>query len=296
MKTIILNLIHTVLTLVYTAPYSIVGAQGLSIELSIEWQKPSEGLKVDANLLNGKTLVPFLRVKYCNHTTDSIYFREVVSLEGGMPIVVVGGSRHADPDLNKLAQNLKRAKLNYDVHVRQHETTVVQAAWEILKRDQPREIEHEIDIINDDLADFYDLIKLQKKLNELQVESQLSGFNYPGRKIVSYREANRIIYNREQTKSNQLYFDESELTEMGIAGKYSNRFIFMCPGESQSKEIELMGFAFIGGSFRFLILDKNISNFLMGKNGAKILLPKKINHYKLYVGSFYTNSVGLHDR
>ena len=128
-----------ILTVLYTACYATTSAQALSMELSIEWQKPGDGLSIEPNLRNDKTLVPFLKVKYFNHTADSIYFREIIGLEGGMPIVFGEYSAHkTDPDLKKLAQS--RARMNYDVHVRQDETTVVQQPWEVLKSDQSRNI------------------------------------------------------------------------------------------------------------------------------------------------------------
>lgn len=194
----------------------------------------------------------------------------------------------------------ERAKINFDYFDVKFQVNILNDAtplsgFDILTIDSSKR--DQIDLISNDLVELYTVLEIQQQLNKFGIDKQLSCFDYPDKKVVSYREAERLIFSEKDKrgliKPALLHFPNHPLAEEEILKEYSEQFVFLNPEETYEQEVNLIGFYLLGGSYEFTIANHSLSGYVLGKDRQKMQLPKVVNGYQLNEGAFLTNTVGI---
>ena len=268
-------------------------AQELSIELSIDWKKTEVQFDIPPMKPDTVVSIPYFKITYRNLARHNIYFKKLYSSKSYPPVI--------SASLICTSMDMaERAKLqnNYDgvshiVEIGDGWITYTEDTYAIYKSGE----EHEFDIINDGLFEVYAALETQESLNELGLQKQLSCFKYPDKTVVSYREAQSLIFDEKEkrglAKSQEYHFPDGSLKEEEILKEYSDQFVLLNPREAYEQEVNLIGFYLLGGSYEFTIPNHSLPSNVLGKDRRKIQLPKVVNGYQLYEGAFLTNTVTI---
>jgi len=228
--------------------------------------------------------MPILKLVYRNLSEEDIYFRHLYYSGSMYPDIVWTTLDNTLMDLAERAQIHDRFEdKSYKVQI--------DGVWEVSKPTIDFRTEHEPDIINEELYEIYEVLRTQQELNDLGVNKQLSCFDDRGKDIINYMEAQRLIGERRKPFIGIQDVENSCLAEDEIYRKYSDEFVFLKRGETHIMKIDLIGFYLLGGSFEFIINDTFIPDYIIGKNQQMIILPQFVKGYKLYEGTFLSNTV-----
>ena len=264
--------------------------QGFSIELSVEWRKTEIWLDIASIKSNSATHIPFLKIVYRNLTDQSIYARKAFYQDNNYPPVIWASLINSEMDL------ADRVKIKSDYQGRFY-TVEIGETWEVSDQELDTSKEHELDVINDGLFEVYAVLETQQTLNELGLQKQLSCFKYPDKAVVSYREAQSLIFDEEEkrglAKPQEYHFPDRPLKEEEILKEYSDQFVLLNPREAYDQEVNLIGFYLLGGSYEFTIANHSLPGYVPGKDTQKMQLPKVVNGHQLYEGAFLTNTVTI---
>lgn len=243
-------------------------AQCVSIELTVCWKK---GNSVFVNN-DSNTCLPYLNIIYRNNSEMPLYFLKVSQERKGLP-QITRSSLPGQIVSNKSA--LKYANYSGNSYIIELGTSYNYLdGWEILPDTLNSGLEHEIDIINDDLADIYEYI-----FNKTSTE---------------YTDIN---------KERKLHFNKSEINPDGILKSINDHFVFLNPGEIYTESYNLLGFQLVRGSFTFIINQNDLKDYVFTEpiwdnNQAKYIetkayLPEKVGKYKLFYGDFNSNETTI---
>jgi hypothetical protein len=272
------------------AANALANAQELSIELSVKWAKEKSELNIHPFAPNDTVRFPILKFTYRNLAGEDIYFRNIYLYKQAYPKVVVASLTNTEMDLSD------RAKVHASYKGKSYQVEISES-WEVYEQGFDTSKEHELHVINDDLWAIYTVLETQQSLNELVLQKQLSSFGYSDKEFVSYKVARRLIFaEREKkglAKSEEVHFPNRPLTEYEIRGEYEDQFIFLKAGETYEREVNLIGFYLLGGSYEFVISNGSLYGYIINKDGQRIKLPKLVDGYQLYEGDFLTNVVGI---
>jgi hypothetical protein len=172
---------------------------------------------------------------------------------------------------------LKRAKLhgnydsqNYKVYI--GGTPLYRQGWIIENDTLNPENEHEINMINDDLADIYE-----------------------------YMHRRHCVNNSDLIQECKLYFSITDISPANILNIVKDQFVFLKPGECYVDTYNLIAFKLVGGSFTFCIDKNSLKDYvctepIWDKKQSKyvdihVALPPEVGEYKLYSGDFNTNEI-----
>lgn len=244
--------------------------QCINIDLSVKWETGFDIFRDDSAVC-----VPKLCITYRNNSSNNYYFLKVSNSRFGYPMLPWGTllqypiEEYLNPDY------LKRAKLhgnytnqNYNVII--GGSPLFSRSWIVYNDTLNSEIEHEIDMINDDLADIYEYM---------------------------YRNQADSI---EFTKP---YFSVSDVNGEMILDVNKGKFVFLKSGEAFTDVYNIVGFKIIQGNFTFYIDPNSLTDYVntdpvWDSNQLKYIevktaLPKKVGEYKLYYGNFNTNKITI---
>lgn len=269
MKTINLYVILSIFLILNISTYS----QSLSIELSAKWVKGYDIFRKDSTIY-----YPELIITYRNNSDTNYYFQKVSDSRSGLPILPWGTLFQYTIEEYLKPNYLKRAKThcnyaNYNYKVIIGGNASFSKSWIVVNDTVNIEVEQEIDMINDDLADIYEYI---------------------------YRE----IFSKKPDSLNEFktYFTESDIQPDVILDKFKDKFVFLKPGEIYIDTYNLVGFKLLKGGFTFYISpylptyvyttpiwDNNQSKY----TETKTMLPKLVGEYKLYSGNFNSNKISI---
>lgn len=252
---------------IYATTYS----QCISIELSARWVKGYDVFQKDSIIC-----YPELIITYRNMSDTNYYFQKVSESRIGLPMLPIGHllqypiEEYLNPDY------LKRAKM-YGKYSGENYTVIFGGSsfskgWIVVNDTSNIEVEQEIDLINDDLANIYEYI---------------------------YREN----YDKQRDSLNEYntHYTLSDTVPKLILDKFKDKFVFLRPGEIYTDTYNLVGFKLVKGCFTFNIIpylpayvyttiwDKSQSKYIE----VKIELPKVVGNYKLYSGSFNSNKIAI---
>jgi hypothetical protein len=234
-------------------------SQNLSIELSIEWTHGESDIHNDLNIRN----VPFLKIRYCNLSNDSIYLPKIYKNNIHLPQFVAGAlvTNFKLSDFNKIYVPL----IDRNVFIGGMPPNNMQ--WEVIPDSIDFNSEHEVGEINQILSGIYD-------------------------SVFQFNESNTIRYDQI-----------SDIKERQILGELKNDFIFLLPHSNHVEYYNLSGFKVVGGCYSFALSVIEISDFLFtsptwsNENEKwvfkEVPLPDKVGGYHLYSGYFYTNRIEI---
>ncbi len=268
MKTINSNIILFLLLSFNISTYS----QSVSIELSAKWVKGYDIFQKDSTIY-----YPELIITYRNNSDTNYYFQKVSDSRCGLPMLSCGTLLQYPIEEYLNPNYLKRAKIHGN-YAKDKNTVIIgessfSKGWIVVNDTSNIDVEHEIDMINDDLAEIYEYI---------------------------YREnfSNQSDYS-EWAKT---YFSASDLTPDKILNEYSKKFVFLRAGEIYTDSYNLIGFQILKGSFAFYI-NQNLSTYayttpIWDENQSKYIeiktvLPQVVGEYKLYSGNFNSNKISI---
>lgn len=258
-------------------------AQGLSIELAVEWRRMESQLKIPPIKSDTSIVKPILKLVYRNLSEEDIFFRHLYYSGSLYPNIICTTLDNTLLDLAKRAQ----------IHCRfenQFYRVQIDKVWEVIKPSSDFRTEHEPDIINEELYEIYEVLRTQQLLDDLGIKKRLSCFDDSCKDIIDYIESRRLIDERKKPFISIQDVENLYLTESEIYGRYFNEFVFLKRGGTRSFEIDLIGFYLLGGHFEFVINNNFIPAYIMGKNQQKISLPQIVHGYKLYEGAFLSNT------
>lgn len=247
-------------------------SQSLSIELSAKWGEGYDIIKKDSIIY-----FPELIITYRNISDTNYYFQKVSDSRCGLPMLPWGSLLQYPIEEYLNPNYLERAKMHGN-YSGENYTVIIGGSsfskgWICVNDTSNIEVEQEIEMINDDLADIYEYIyrenfkKQSDSLNELKI-----------------------------------YYTESDVVPKMILDKFKDKFVFLRPGEIYTDNYNLVGFKLLKGCFTFYISpylpeyvystpiwDKNQSKYIE----IKTALPKVVGEYKLYSGNFYSNNITI---
>jgi hypothetical protein len=238
-------------------------SQSISIVFSIDWKEESVSC-----FEYESQRIPYLVITYQNNCNYPVYFLKLSNSNFGFPRIVIGGTAKmvdSSDDLNTLYDYSK-----YRYYVKFGENSYYNMNWDIISDSLKYEYVHEIDVINDVLADIYDYI-IDKKYPTIKKDS-LGLYDYP-----------------------------PDIKENEIMNEFKDNFIFLDANESYKDSFNLIGFNIIGGSYCFSANTDSLNNFVYSnpswdENQEKwiykmIFLPSKVGKYNLYSGEISPNDV-----
>jgi len=248
-------------------------SQSISVELSVRWIK-------GVDIFNRDSIIyyPELIITYRNNSDTSYYFSKVSESRFGLPILPIGSLLQYPIEYYTNPNYLERAKshgsyMNNKYKVEIGGGQLYTKGWIVINDSSEIEVEQEIDMINDDLADIYEYI---------------------------YRE--KFNTESDNAEWNKINFFLCNINPYDILNVYNKKFFFLRPGEIYTDTYNLVGFKLIKGCFTFYvspyfpdyvyttpIWDKNQSKYLQ----IKTALPKVVGEYKLYSGNFNTNKITI---
>lgn len=259
---------YIILLLVYLQVLYL-SSQNVAVHLSIDWRPTNQIFSNDSLKCD-----PYLNITYKNITRDSIYFLKPTFSHSGFP-QLPRGTFGRNPINYKSSKEEKSfiydySKNNYKVIM--YGAPYCHAGWEIISDSLDFRNEHEIDVVNDVLADFYELTSS---------------------KFAQVKNSNSIY---EEYKS-------VDVNAKGILNKFKDNFCFLKSGEIEIDSYNLAGFEKIRGHFIFQFDSDGLYEYLFsdsfwdnkGKKWEfeKIYLPKRILGYDLYFGKFISNSIDV---
>lgn len=173
--------------------------QVVSVELSVEWQLEQVFLR----MLSSYALpVPYLLVTYRNLSNENVYLNKVIPDEYFLPNTYSGL-------LNTEMQYDERVLNIGDYSKDKYVYSLNYFSAEFCSTDQTTD--HELAVINNDLADLYMVLSLQKLLNEQGMQKQLRCFIYPDKEYVTYRKAAEMLgVHQTRSKKNEMMFLEAK--------------------------------------------------------------------------------------
>jgi|WetSurMetagenome_2_1015567.scaffolds.fasta_scaffold466890_1 hypothetical protein len=243
-------------------------AQCVSIELSVCWKNGDSVFFTS----DGNTCHPYLNIIYRNNSDMPLYFLKVSQGRKGFP-QIIRSSLIGQTVSNKSALNYANYSGNsYLIELGTSHNYL--DGWEILPDTLTSGLEHEIDVINDDLADIYEYIF--NKTSTVQTDI---------------------------SKEKRLHFKKSEINPDGILKSINDHFVFLDTGEIYSESYNLIGFELVRGNFTFIINQNGLRYYvytepIWDNNQAKYIetkayLPEKVGKYKLFYGDFYSNETTI---
>jgi len=249
-------------------------SQCISIDLSIKWETGFDIFNEDSVVC-----IPKLHITYRNNSKINYYFLKVSDSKTGLPLIPYGGLLQYPIEEYLHPDYLKRAKLhsnyeNQNYHVIIGGTLLYKQGWIIENDTINCQNEHEIDMINDDLADIYEYIYRKH-----------------------YSEYSDLV------KEVKTHFSTIDITPNEISNKMKGHFAFLKPGEFITETYNLIGFKMVGGNFDFRIQKDTLCGFVYteptwDKKQKKWIeiktdLPDKVGEYSLYKGVFNSNQLGI---
>jgi len=158
MKHFILLLI--LLITLYKYGYS----QCLSIELSIEWKSENNVLKIIEN--KDLICVPYLTITYRNNTEKDIYLLKTNNNNSKYPFIPVTSFINTNMDLSEQVENhLTFFGKEFNVFI--GNPCYFRGGWEILEGTVNRNSEHTGSVVQGEICDIYEIIKMQELLNSV---------------------------------------------------------------------------------------------------------------------------------
>ena len=243
-------------------------SQNISIELSIKWIFETD--KLDEIKQEN---VPYLLINYTNNTNKDVYFVKGSSNSNGIPRFICTRLYQKLISQNTTTTNdsIFNVKFNnYIVYITGSQNC--KAFWEIYSVNVNFFEEHESDLINDKLFNFYTNLKFRLRKD--------------------------TINNFED----QCPYNDSFRIE-NISNCLINSFVFLKSGTSYTEQFNLIGFKHLKGNFKFCIADTFLMTYVYGETKwnkylkkveiEKIELPQVVKDYILYSGTFQTNSVEI---
>ena len=234
-------------------------SQCISVELSIHWKRESPTFSLTEN----DFCVPYLHITYRNNSDDALYFLKVSQSVNNFPKFVRSGTLVA----NNPTQHGNYSNMQFLVNL--GASPYYLNAWEVIPDTLDPNEEHEIPIINDDLANIYESL------------------------------SNNYFDSLSEIKT---HYTASDIIPEVILDKFKDKFVFLRPGETCLDTYNLIGFKLLKGCFTFYICpylptyvyttpiwDNNQSKY----TETKTMLPKLVGEYKLYSGNFYSNKISI---
>ena len=257
--------------------------QGLSVELSIEWTRGSIPFEVRKEGGYDSVLIPVLEVTYRNLSGRSVYLRKLIDDSEDFPTLTSSSINSTMDYADRALKYINRAGNDYIVHIGR--------PWEILNDSTDALMEHEMDEINNDLFEIYSVLKIQHLLKENGIKKRLSCFRPDGNQVIGYREARRLL-GENVVMSNAFEAEVAHLSEELILTKWSSEFLFLKDREVFTQKFDLIGFFLVAGNFNFQMSNTKVLDHVVRQN-QMIYLPKHVDGYELYEGTFYTSSVSI---
>lgn len=253
----------------YLSAYS----QSVSVELSTKWVKGYDIFQKDSAIY-----YPELIITYRNNSDTNYYFQKVSDSRYDLPLLSRGTllqypiEEYLNPNYFKRAKTHGNyANDNYKVII--GGDTSFSKGWIVVSDTVNIEVEQEIDMINDDLADIYEYI---------------------------YRE--NCVNQSDSLKEVKTHYTTSDIIPEVIIDKFKDKFVFLRPFEIYVDTFNLVGFQLLKGCFTFYICpflptyvyttpiwDESQSKYIE----TKALLPKKVGEYLLYSGNFNSNEISI---
>lgn len=268
MKTINSNIILFLLLSFNISTYS----QSVSIELSAKWVKGYDIFQKDSTIY-----YPELIITYRNNSDTNYYFQKVSDSRCGLPMLSCGTLLQYPIEEYLNPNYLKRAKIhgnytneNYTVIIGENSFS---KGWIVVNDTSNIDIEQEINMINNELADIYEYIYREN-------------FNKQPDSLSKYK----------------THYIESDIVPDVILEKFKDKFVFLKPGEIYTDTYNLVGFKLLKGCYTFYvnpflpeyvyttpIWDENQSKYIE----IKTVLPQVVGEYKLYSGKFNSNKISI---
>jgi hypothetical protein len=272
------------------------------VELSIIWEEQENFLNIDR--LKDKKIIeaPYLNIRYKNSTDSALYFEKVTCHHSDFypmdfisqyPPIPMSGTWGWESPIDYV---WAFSNIHFEERDGEFNVFIADYGWEVASLDTDITKNHYLDGINDGFCYAHITFDFQEMLLVENEPYQLSCFNYPDKKIISYKEANQLLYQKKGGGQTAFKIDTILLN--------NPRFLFLQPQEEFSERFNLLAFYIIGGSYNFQIIDKQ-SNLSMELRPAYFdekeqewiikewQLPEKINEYYLFEGKFNTNIVNL---
>ncbi len=246
-------------------------SQSVSIELSAKWNKRYDIFKKDSTIY-----VPELIITYRNNSDTNYYFRKVSDSRCGLPMLP-WGSLIQYPIEDYLNPNYLKRAIIHGNYANDNYTVIIgessfSKGWIVVNDTSNIDVEQEIDMINDDLADIYEYI---------------------------YRE--NFCKHPDSIEWRKTYFSVSDITPEKILNKFKDRFVFLRPGEINTDTYNLVGFKLLKGCFTFYLEPNSLKEYVItepnwNNNQLKFIeiktaLPIEVDNYKLYSGNFNSNKI-----
>lgn len=248
-------------------------SQSVSIELSAKWIKGYDVFQKDSTLY-----YPQLIITYRNNSDTNYYFQKISDSRCGLPMLPLGTSLQYPIEEYLNPNYLKRAKISGN-YVNDSYKVIIggdasfSKGWIIVNDTSNIEVEQEIDMVNDDLANIYEYL---------------------------YR--NNCVKQPDSLSEVKTHYTASDIIPEVIIDKFKDKFVFLMPGETCIDTYNLIGFKLLKGCFTFYICpylptyvyttpiwDKNQSKYIE----TKTMLPKLVGEYKLYSGNFNSNKISI---
>jgi hypothetical protein len=260
-------------------------AQGLSVELSIEWKRTKIDFSIPPLKQDTTILMPSLKIIYRNYTGKDVYFKKLAADYGKYPPVISGTLINTNMDLTERVKN-HSSYLTKSFNVKME----TDQSWEISEVAIDEVLEREFNPINEDISNIHQVLITQMILDRYRVKKQLACFDDSTKHTITFTDAKRLISNGKWKLPQDIDF--SDLNGELIVKKKPQMFIFLKNQQIRIQEFDLIGFFLAGGNFSFSLTETFISDYIVGRNNSeRIYLPRKVNGYELYEGTLCTNSV-----
>ncbi|GAB1403566.1 MAG: hypothetical protein PHX54_03375 [Lentimicrobiaceae bacterium] len=233
--------------------------QKLSIELSVEWKYEESDIYSKLNFNN----IPFLKIRYNNLTSDSIFLPKVYKNAFLLP-QLAAGTLVADFKLCDF-DKIHVPSINRNVFIGGMPPNNIQ--WEVLSDSIDFYSEHEVGEVNQILSDIYET-------------------------VFHFNESSTIKYDLI-----------TDIKESQIFGELKEDFVFLLPYSTHVEYYNLSGFKVVGGCYSFALSINEINDFLFTSSTwnseeerwefKEVKLPEKVGGYQLYSGDFYTNEIKI---
>lgn len=241
-------------------------SQCISIELSIKWKNEVQNYRKNVLQYN-----PYLVITYRNNTDSSLYFLKISRGYFGFPQFISGGTTEMVNKLTDIEKLHDYSMNKYNVIIGGISYSIL--SWEVLSDTLNNKIEHEINPINDILADMYWNIFKEMRVDNFKNDTIGLSYNF------------------------------SDITEVGILNKLRDNFVFLEARGEYSEYYNLFGFKMIGGHYCFSASSDTLNSFVYtdpfwNKNKGRWIykiasLPNRINNYNLYSGRAITNRIEI---
>lgn len=240
-----------------------VYSQSISVNLSTHWSKGENPLSS-----NDSICIPYLDITYCNNSDKALYLMKVAQQRNGFFIIPLSpntSKRKVTP--GKLIRYDDYSQDNYKIKLSSSPFNV--NALEVIPDTIDYHEEHEVSYINDDLFYIHDYLSGKK---ETQVNNEKLGYQ------------------------------SSDVTPEKILNEFSDKFVFLNPGETYVDTFNLIAFKLVKGTFTFYV-DPDLKAYVYGsavwdKNQLRytyeeIALPLEVGDYKLYADSIVANKATI---